>query len=85
MKGSYKPSKNIKNKATKSKNHELQVVHRTKAGTNGKNAKINQDIEIIDQKLPFGVKLFCVCDGHGANGHHVSGYIRKKLIGIFYF
>ena len=44
--------------------------------------KINQDIEIIDQKMPLGVKMFGICDGHGVNGHHVSAFIKKKLICI---
>jgi serine/threonine protein phosphatase PrpC len=64
---------------------EFQVVHRTKAGTNGRNMKVNQDIEIIEQKLPFGIKLFCVCDGHGVNGHHVAAFIKKKMIGTLCF
>jgi serine/threonine protein phosphatase PrpC len=41
--------------------------------------KINQDIDVINQKLPLGLKLFCVSDGHGTNGHLVAAFIRKKL------
>lgn len=42
--------------------------------------KINQDLDIVTQKLPFGIKLFCICDGHGTNGHLVTAFIRKKLL-----
>jgi len=55
-------------------------VTKSKAGTTGKQAKINQDIAIIDIKLPFEVKLFCVCDGHGLNGHLVSAFIKSHLL-----
>ena len=55
-------------------------VSRTKAGTNGKTAKINQDIVIIETKFPHGLKLFSVCDGHGLNGHLVSAFIKANLI-----
>ena len=37
----------------------------------------------IDQKLPFGLKLYCVCDGHGLNGHIVSQYIKAHMISKF--
>ena len=59
---------------------ELPISVKTKAGSNGRTIKINQDIDIIDQRLPHGVKLFCICDGHGVNGHHVSAFIKKKLL-----
>ena len=58
----------------------MQAVTKTKAGTNGKQTKINQDIAIIETALPHGVKLFCVCDGHGLNGHLVSAFIKNHLI-----
>ena len=61
----------------------MQYVMKTKAGTTGKQAKVNQDAAIIDMKLPFGLKLFCVCDGHGLNGHNVSGFIKTFLISTF--
>lgn len=57
-----------------------QVVVKTKAGTNGNQTKINQDIAITESALPHGVKLYCVCDGHGLNGHLVSAYIKLNLI-----
>lgn len=56
-----------------------QFVSKTKAGTNGKQTKINQDIAIMEN-LPQGVKLYCVCDGHGLNGHTVSAFIKQHLI-----
>jgi len=61
--------------------HE-KVKHsfKTKAGSSGNRAKINQDSIVIDTKLPYGIKIFCVCDGHGLNGHLVSGFIRTQLI-----
>ncbi len=56
---------------------------KARAGTNGKQTKINQDSAFIDQKLPFGLKLYCVCDGHGLNGHIVSQYIKAHMISKF--
>lgn len=53
---------------------------KTKAGTSGKQTKINQDIAIADGKFPFGIKVFGICDGHGLNGHLVSAYIKSHLI-----
>lgn len=53
---------------------------RTKAGLNGRQTKINQDIAIVEEKLPHGLKLYCVCDGHGLNGHLVSAFIKGALI-----
>jgi serine/threonine protein phosphatase PrpC len=58
----------------------ISFATRTKAGTNGKQPKINQDMAILESKLPFGVRLFAVCDGHGVNGHIVSSYIKVHLI-----
>ena len=29
--------------------------------------------------------LFGVCDGHGINGHHVSGYVKANLPSFPYF
>lgn len=53
---------------------------RTKAGLNGRQTKINQDIAIVEEKLPHGLKLYCVCDGHGLNGHLVTAFMRGALI-----
>ena len=64
--------------------YKMHHVTKTKAGSNGKQTKINQDIAIIETKLPFGLKLFCVCDGHGLNGHLVSSFIRTHLISKTY-
>lgn len=61
---------------------KLTYAVKTKAGTNGKQAKTNQDIALVDVKLPFGVKLFGVCDGHGVNGHVVSAFIKSHLLSI---
>ena len=57
-----------------------QTAVRTKAGTNGKQTKINQDVAIVEEKLPVGLKLYCVCDGHGLNGHHVTAFIKSALV-----
>lgn len=57
-------------------------VIKTKAGTTGRQTKINQDIAIVEEKLPHGPKLYCVCDGHGVNGHLVSAFIKTTLISI---
>jgi serine/threonine protein phosphatase PrpC len=61
---------------------KISYAVKTKAGTNGKQAKTNQDIALVDVKLPFGIKLFGVCDGHGVNGHHVSAFIKGHLLSI---
>lgn len=53
---------------------------KTKAGTTGKHSKTNQDMAMIDVKLPFGIQLFGVCDGHGVNGHLVSFFIKIHLL-----
>jgi serine/threonine protein phosphatase PrpC len=37
---------------------------------------------IVDEKMPHGIKLYCVCDGHGLNGHLVSAFIKTNLISI---
>jgi serine/threonine protein phosphatase PrpC len=60
--------------------NKIHYVVKTKAGTTGKQTKINQDIAIVDLKLLFGLKLFSVCDGHGINGHLVSSFIKTNLI-----
>lgn len=62
------------------KQDRLAVSSRTKAGSIGKKTKINQDAIIAETKLPHGVKLFCIADGHGLNGHHVSDFIRVELV-----
>ena len=62
------------------KSFKLHGAIRTKAGTNGKQIKINQDIAIVESALPHGVKLYCVCDGHGLNGHLVSAFIKANLL-----
>ena len=56
---------------------------KSKAGTNGKQTKINQDIGIVEMKMPFGIKLFGVCDGHGLNGHLVSAFIKANLLSTY--
>lgn len=62
------------------KPHNIQAILKTKAGTSGKQTKINQDIGIMETKLPFDLKLYCICDGHGVNGHLVSAFIKTELI-----
>ena len=54
----------------------------TKTGVNpNKPMKVNQDSYVTlpnylgDNKNYF----FAVCDGHGTNGHHASGFIKHKL------
>lgn len=34
--------------------------------------------------MRFGLKLYCVCDGHGLNGHLVSAFIKIHLISNIY-
>ena len=28
----------------------------------------------------MGIKLFCICGGHGTNGHHVVAFIKKRFL-----
>ena len=60
--------------------YKIHHVTKTKAGSNGKQTKINQDMAIVETKLPFGLRMYCVCDGHGLNGHLVSSFIRTHLV-----
>jgi serine/threonine protein phosphatase PrpC len=62
------------------KQERFMSYSKTKAGCNGKKTKTNQDAILIDTKLPHGLKVFCICDGHGLNGHHVSDFIRSELV-----
>lgn len=62
----------------------FKCVIKTKAGTNGKQVKINQDCAFVDQKLPFGLKCYCVCDGHGLNGHIVSSFIKTHMMSTIF-
>jgi serine/threonine protein phosphatase PrpC len=62
------------------KQNKIHFVSKTKAGTTGKQTKINQDMPIIEMKFPFGIKLFAVCDGHGLNGHLVSSFIKTHFL-----
>ena len=43
--------------------------------------KQNQDAYILVPNMlnQLGLHFFSVCDGHGANGHHVSQYLKEKL------
>ena len=43
--------------------------------------KQNQDSYILVPNMlnQLGLHFFSVCDGHGANGHHVSQYLKEKL------
>jgi hypothetical protein len=59
---------------------QFKTAMKTKAGTNGKQLKVNQDTAFIEQRLQFGLKCYCVCDGHGLNGHTVSAFIKTHMI-----
>ena len=56
---------------------------KTKAGCQpNKNPKINQDSVIINSLktiTALGYSFWGVCDGHGVNGHIVSGMIKTQL------
>lgn len=56
---------------------------KTKAGCQpNKNPKINQDSVIINTLktiTALGYSFWGVCDGHGVNGHIVSGMIKTQL------
>ena len=52
---------------------------------NGKEKENNQDASLIIEDV-CGIKnynIYCVMDGHGSNGHHVSNYIKEKIIQNF--
>ncbi len=66
------------------KHQQIISYSKTKAGSTGKQTKINQDAIIIENKLPHNIKLFCVCDGHGLNGHNVSNFIKVNLVSIIF-
>jgi serine/threonine protein phosphatase PrpC len=40
---------------------------------------VNQDDYVIEQHKESGSLLLAVFDGHGVNGHHFSGFMRKHL------
>ena len=45
----------------------------------------NQDVALILESV-CGIKnynIYCIMDGHGSNGHHVSNYIKDKIIQHF--
>jgi hypothetical protein len=56
---------------------------KSKAGSTGKQTKTNQDVAFASQKMMEGMKAFVVCDGHGTNGHLVSGYIKSHLLSTY--
>jgi serine/threonine protein phosphatase PrpC len=62
------------------KQERIKFSFKTKAGSNGNQTKINQDAAVMDVKMAHGLKMFCVCDGHGLNGHLVSAFIRVQLV-----
>eukprot|EP00939_MAST-03C_sp_MAST-3C-sp1_P003062 g3062.t1 len=39
----------------------------------------NQDAKVIEQDDVTGAWLFCVFDGHGADGHHVSHFFSTRI------
>ena len=58
------------------------IAVKTKAGAlPGKPVKTNQDSYIIHQNFAGNktYNMFAVCDGHGVNGHHVSGFVKQNL------
>lgn len=61
---------------------------KSKAGAMpGNVTKTNQDVYIAVPSM-FGSRersFFSVCDGHGVNGHFVSGYIKQNLPSNFFF
>ena len=57
-------------------------AHRTCKGfIPGNPSKVNQDsmIEFTTLGLHTDISLFAVCDGHGAHGHDVSGFVKHKF------
>jgi serine/threonine protein phosphatase PrpC len=47
----------------------------------GNTGKVNQDSYILAPNIegPNFKHFFGVCDGHGQNGQHASGFIKQKL------
>lgn len=69
------------------KNHNRQINYTaagaTFPGQENFKKKTNQDQFLIHKMTIRGVEcgLFCVFDGHGPNGHKVSGFLQRRLPG----
>ena len=56
--------------------------YRSKKGYQTTNpSKVNQDSIVISTKLKEETSshYFGVCDGHGSDGHHVSGFLKDNI------
>ncbi|CAD8112624.1 unnamed protein product [Paramecium sonneborni] len=61
---------------------KAKYAARSRKGVQGGNAtKVNQDAFICCAKIENNecIHLFAICDGHGENGHFVSGFIKAHL------
>ena len=59
-----------------------KIHHFTHVGFNGEKDKdYNQDIAFLEKNFAGNNSFLymAVCDGHGVEGHHVSGFIKKTL------
>ena len=73
----------------KSLNQKITYYLDTKNGliieNNEMSQKINQDRLLVIQDI-LGIKnfsIFCVFDGHGKDGHHISSFIQKYISNFF--
>lgn len=63
-------------------NYVTNAAYQTRTGyIPMKPDKRNQDIQFLydDFNRVKGSSFYCVCDGHGANGHLVSAFIKDNL------
>lgn len=75
-------SPNKKDSLEKAKGLITNMAYRSKAGCSvGKTPKINQDSYFVCPRFTNVANkyFFGVADGHGLNGHIVSGYIKENL------
>lgn len=69
------------------KHHNRQINYTaagaTFPGQENFKKKTNQDQFLIHKMTIRGVEcgLFCIFDGHGPNGHKVSGFLQRRLPG----
>ena len=61
----------------------IDATSRCGVSAPGSPPKVNQDIYFIRSKEGPERHYFGVCDGHGANGHLVSGFLKTNLPDVF--
>lgn len=59
----------------------MRYSYRSKKGFIPNTQKFNQDAYIVSPNIAkkSWQHFFAICDGHGNNGHQVSGFIKNHL------